>query len=255
MPAKKTSAQRIAAASSSEAIVIYSGGQDSTTCLFWALKRFSKIRALTFDYGQRHAIELDCAKKLCARLKIEQKVISMNFLSELSENALTNKQIPIEMSSSSALQKEFEFLPSTFVPGRNALFLNLAVAYGISRGIKNYVIGVCEADYSGYPDCRETFVKQMETALSLAVDKKLQFHTPLMYLTKAETFHMAEELDCLRDVIENSHTCYAGKRDELHAWGYGCGTCPACKLRKKGFEEFLERKKHYGKSLGQSPSL
>lgn len=215
-----------------KALIILSGGQDSTTCLFWALDKFDSIEAISFDYGQRHHIELKMAEDLCKRKNIPWKLVDLNFLSQLSDNALTNKDRSVQGNEG------MNNLPSTFVPGRNALFFTVAVSYGVPKGIFNFVTGVCQTDYSGYPDCREIFVQAMEKSLGLAVDSKIQIHTPLMHLTKAETFQMADQLKALEDVIEFSHTCYLGERGHKHQWGYGCGECPACLLRKKGFEEF-----------------
>jgi 7-cyano-7-deazaguanine synthase len=219
----------------SQALVVFSGGQDSTTVLYWALKRYSQVDAITFDYGQRHRIEIECAQNLCRRLGVPQQLVNLDFLRDFTPNALTHSSV--EIRSKGALKD----LPSTFVPGRNALFLTLAAAAAIAKSIENIVIGVCQTDYSGYPDCREAFVKSMQESLSLAMDHKLTVHTPLMHQTKAETFQMAKDLGVLESVLEDSHTCYEGNRKERHPWGYGCGKCPACELRKKGYNEFLAR--------------
>ena len=216
----------------SKALVIFSGGQDSTTCLFWALKKFKHVEAITFDYGQRHRIELECARKLCERFGVEQKVVAMDFLSSLAPSALTQSSGELKVDGG------FNNLPSTFVPGRNILFLTLAAAFAAPRDIRDLVVGVCETDFSGYPDCREDFVASMENSLSQGLGVALQIHRPLMRLSKAETFQLASDLGHLNDVVEGSHTCYEGQRNTLHSWGYGCGMCPACVLRKKGFEEF-----------------
>lgn len=216
------------------ALVFLSGGQDSTTCLYWARKKFSQVSALSFDYGQKHRVELECAQKIAAQLGIEQKVLDVSFYKDLNANALSDATLPVTADGG------FKNLPSTFVPGRNAFFLSVAVSYGIPRGIQHYVLGACETDFSGYPDCREEFVQSMQKAMSLAVDCTLQFHTPLMRLTKAQTFGLARELNCLDVVVNDTHTCYNGVRTERHAWGYGCGECPACVLRKKGFAEYLK---------------
>ena len=215
-----------------KALVIFSGVQDSTTCLFWALKRFDHVEALTFNYGQRHFIELDCARRICARHNVLQTEVSMNFLNELSSNALTDSSLVVSGTCG------FQNLPSTFVPGRNILFLTLAASFAAPRGISNVIMGICESDYSGYPDCRENFIASMQQSLSLGLDYTIQIHRPLMNLTKAQTFAMADKLGVLDEVLRESHSCYQGVRDTLHAWGYGCGTCPACELRKRGFEEF-----------------
>lgn len=220
------------------ALVVFSGGQDSTTCLYWAKNKFNDVQALTFDYGQRHRVELDCAKNICENLSVEQKVLSTNALKELSSNALTNYDVDVQVSGG------LNNLPSTFVPGRNALFLTLAAAYALPLKITDIVIGACETDFSGYPDCRNEFIRSMEKSLSLAMDTSINIHTPLMFLDKRQCFSLAQSLGCLEDVIENTHTCYHGDRSNRHDWGYGCGDCPACSLRQKGFEAFTKEFHH-----------
>jgi 7-cyano-7-deazaguanine synthase len=219
----------------SSALVLLSGGQDSFTSFYWAKKNFEKIYAMSFDYGQRHKVELGCAEALCARENVEWTSVDLQFLNSLNSNALTNPAEAI------LPQGSFNNLPSTFVPGRNILFLSVAASWALPRGISHLVIGACETDYSGYPDCRENFMKKMAVALSAGLDSSLEIHTPLMHLTKAQTFELARELEKLEDVLELSHTCYAGERSVRHAWGYGCGECPACVLRRKGYEEFIEQ--------------
>jgi len=214
------------------ALVILSGGQDSATCLYWALKNFSEVEAITFDYGQRHRVELECAYELSRKNSIKHTLIPINSLSALGANALVDSSQKVQPTGG------FQNLPSTFVPGRNALFLTLAAAYAGPRGISNLIIGACETDFSGYPDCRDVFIQSMETSLRLAMDFEFVIHRPLMKLNKAETFKMADELGALKSIVESTHTCYEGVRSELHAWGYGCGQCPACHLRRNGFEEF-----------------
>ena len=218
---------------SGSALVIFSGGQDSTTCLYWALKKYDHVQAITFDYRQRHRTELECAQRICERLDIPQKVVNIDFLSTFHKNALTSDDV--EMNLDGGLNN----LPSTFVPGRNALFFTIGAALAVSRGIDTLVSGVCQTDYSGYPDCREDFVRAQEKTLSLAMGSPIRIEAPLMNLTKAETFRLAADLGELKSVVEDSHTCYEGDRTQLHAWGYGCGKCPACVLRRRGFEEFL----------------
>ena len=215
-----------------DALVIFSGGQDSAICLYWAKKNFSNVQALTFDYGQRHHVEIECAVKICRDLKVPQKIVSLDMLAQLNSNALTDSNVEVKHDGG------FHELPSTFVPGRNALFLTLAASFAVPRGMQNLVMGVCQTDYSGYPDCRQDFISSMEKSLGLALDTSLKVHTPLMHLTKAETFALAVELSCLEIVISDTNTCYKGERKVLHAWGYGCAECPACLLRKKGFEEY-----------------
>jgi 7-cyano-7-deazaguanine synthase len=216
----------------SSALVIFSGGQDSTTCLHWALKKYDYVEAITFDYKQRHILELKCAEAICKKLNVIQTSVNIDFLSTFHKNALTHSDVKVELDGG------LNNLPSTFVPGRNALFITVAAALAVSRGMNTLVAGVCQTDFSGYPDCREDFIRSQEQTLSLAMGSKVYLQTPLMNLTKAETFKLANDLGALSSVIEDSHTCYEGDRTHLHAWGYGCGSCPACLLRKKGFEEY-----------------
>jgi 7-cyano-7-deazaguanine synthase len=216
----------------SHALVIFSGGQDSTTCLLWALRNFDKVETLNFHYGQRHSIEQQCAEKIAKKLNVAYQEVDLSFLKELSPNALTSQN---EIS----LEGGFKNLPSTFVIGRNALFLTVATSWGLARGIEDYVFGACQVDYSGYPDCRQSFIDSQAQTLSLATDSAVKIHTPLMNLSKAKTFQLAQELGALDLVLEETHTCYMGERSVKHEWGYGCGTCPACGLREKGYKEFL----------------
>ena len=203
------------------ALVLFSGGQDSTACLAWALNNFDEVIAFTFDYDQRHKIELIQALKICKMLDVEQETMKIDIFSQLSENSLTH-DLEITPGTNSKL-------PSTFVPGRNLVFLSLAAAKAYQLGIKDIVIGVCQTDYSGYPDCRENFIKSMEKTISLSMDTEFRIHTPLMFLSKGETVLMMNDLGKL-DWLKETHTCYEGKRP-------ACGKCPACLLRLKGFEE------------------
>ena len=203
------------------ALVLFSGGQDSTACLAWALNNFDEVIAFTFDYDQRHKIELIQALKICKMLDVEQEAMKIDIFSQLSENSLTH-DLEITPGTNSKL-------PSTFVPGRNLVFLSLAAAKAYQLGIKDIVIGVCQTDYSGYPDCRENFIKSMEKTISLSMDTEFRIHTPLMFLSKGETVLMMNDLGKL-DWLKETHTCYEGKRP-------ACGKCPACLLRLKGFEE------------------
>ena len=204
------------------ALVLLSGGQDSTTCLAQALRDFPKqVEAVAFDYGQRHKIELKCAQKIARMADVSIKIINVKLLSQLTNNALTNSKLKIKTPKNK--------LPNTFVPGRNLLFLNLASIYAKQKGIKKIYMGVCQTDYSGYPDCRDEFIRSCNQTLNLALDDELEIITPLMWLTKAETVKLMQDLGCL-DWLKYSHTCYYGKRP-------ACGECPACRLRKKGFEE------------------
>jgi 7-cyano-7-deazaguanine synthase len=228
------------------AIVLFSGGQDSTVCLAWALERFSRVETIGFDYGQRHAIELSVRPRLrekmaalnsgwAARLG-DDHTIKLDALAAISDTALT-RQTAIEIADSG--------LPTTFIPGRNLMFFCFAGALAYRRGARHLVAGMCETDYSGYPDCRDDTIKAMQVALTLGLDKRVAIHTPLMWIDKAETFALAVEIggEAFLDlVIEDSHSCYLGDRATRHDWGYGCGTCPACQLRAQGFAKFKSRK-------------
>jgi 7-cyano-7-deazaguanine synthase len=224
------------------ALVLFSGGQDSATCLAWALARFARIETLGFSYGQRHLIELDSRAKLIDGLKAlnpdwaarigDSHTLDIPTLGVISDTALT-RDVAIEMGTGG--------LPNTFVPGRNLVFLTFAAALAYRRGITDIIGGMCETDYSGYPDCRNHTIQALQTALNLGMDRRFELHTPLMWRDKAATWALADELggQGLVDLIrEHSHTCYLGERGALHDWGYGCGKCPACELRAKGWREF-----------------
>ena len=216
------------------ALVLLSGGQDSTTCLAWALERYSYVETLGFFYGQRHAVELTCRLRVRERLACEQlgpdHVLDISAgLSALGATAMTG-EIEIAMTA--------EGLPNTFVPGRNLLFLTYAGALAYRRGLRRIVAGVCETDYSGYPDCRDDTIKAMQVALNLGMQKRFVLETPLMWIDKAQTWAMAETLGIVDLVIEETHTCYLGDRSHRNAWGYGCGSCPACVLRSEGFAKW-----------------
>lgn len=230
--------------SSDTALVLFSGGQDSTVCLAWALERFTQVETIGFDYGQRHAVELQMRAPLREKLAAlkpewaerlgEDHVVRIDALAAISETALT-RDMQIEMGENG--------LPTTFVPGRNLVFLSFAGAVAYRRGAKHLVAGMCETDYSGYPDCRDETIKTMQRALSLGMDRELAVHTPLMRVDKAGTFAMALEIGgnpLLELVVEDTHSCYLGDRTHRHPWGYGCGTCPACQLRAAGFAKFKE---------------
>jgi 7-cyano-7-deazaguanine synthase len=233
---------------SETALVLFSGGQDSTVCLAWALERFSRVETIGFDYGQRHAVELSIRARLrekmaalnsgwAARLG-DDHMIKLDALATISDTALT-RQTAIEIADSG--------LPTTFVPGRNLMFFCFAGALAYRRGARHLVAGMCETDYSGYPDCRDDTVKAMQVALTLGLDKRVAIHTPLMWIDKAETFALAVEIggEAFLDLlIEDSHSCYLGDRSRRHDWGYGCGTCPACQLRAQGFAKFKTSKRH-----------
>ena len=227
---------------SETALVLFSGGQDSTTCLAWALERFSRVETVGFDYGQRHRVELEVRPRIRAeigRLKAEwdarlgeDHLVRLDALAAISETALT-RDVAIEIGESG--------LPTTFVPGRNLVFLSLAGAIAYRRGAGHIVAGMCETDYSGYPDCRDETVKAMGRALELGMDRRFEVHTPLMWIDKAGTFALAQELGgdaLIRLVVAETHSCYLGDRLHRHAWGYGCGKCPACRLRAEGWKKW-----------------
>ncbi|WP_120465031.1 7-cyano-7-deazaguanine synthase QueC [Paenibacillus aceti] len=209
-----------------KAVVVFSGGQDSTTCLFWALQQFREVEAVTFDYGQRHKLEIECAKEIAAELGVKLTVLDMSLLGQITQNSLTNSNMPI-------VQEEGQ-LPSTFVEGRNHLFLSFAAVFAKGRSARHLVTGVCETDFSGYPDCRDAFVKSLNVTLNLAMDYNFVIHTPLMWIDKAETWKLADELGAFDFVRERTLTCYNG------IIGDGCGECPACKLRRAGLEKYLK---------------
>jgi len=227
-------------APSETAVVLFSGGQDSTTCLFWALTRFDTVRALGFDYGQKHAVETEQARKIAETAGVPFDVVDLQ--GTMSGSALTEHEKDI-----SAAHERNDDLPASFVPGRNALFLSVAASYAYTRGITDLVGGMCQTDYSGYPDCRRVFIDAMQTSLSLATDEDLRIHTPLMYRTKAETWKMAADLgvvagcDVLETVRVMSHTDYNGDRSHLNEWGYGMLDNPASKLRAEGWREAKEK--------------
>lgn len=223
------------------ALVLFSGGQDSTTCLAWALERFERVETVGFDYGQRHAVELACRPRVLERMRAGQPhwaarigadhVLDLGLINALSETALT-RDVAIGMQA--------DGLPNTFVPGRNILFLSVAAMTAYRRGIRHIVGGMCETDFSGYPDCRDDAIKALQVALNVGMASSFVLHTPLMWLDKAATWRLARDLggDALIDIIrQDTHTCYHGDRSP-HDWGAGCGTCPACALRRKGYEAF-----------------
>lgn len=216
------------------AVVVLSGGQDSMTCLALARVNAPKVHAISFDYGQRHKVELQAAATICEKWNVPHTVVEVGALRSLVTSALTNTTDNV-----SANHPRLKNLPASFVPARNALFLTLAHAYAQEIGAGFVYTGVCQTDYSGYPDCRDVFVLKLQKALNVGYEADIKFETPLMYVNKAATFRMAHELGVLPDIIEHSHTCYNGERDKVHAWGRGCGECPACKLRAKGWDEFL----------------
>jgi 7-cyano-7-deazaguanine synthase len=224
------------------ALVLFSGGQDSTACLAWALARFARVETIGFDYGQRHRIELDCRADVRAALAAlrpewaarlgDDHLLDLSLLGQVSDTALTSER---------AIELQAGGLPNTFVPGRNLLFLGFAATIAYRRGASVLVGGMCETDYSGYPDCRDNTLKAMQVALSLGLAAPMTIDTPLMFLTKAQTWALTEALGgaALVDVVvERTHTCYLGERGARHPWGYGCGHCPACSLRAAGWDEY-----------------
>ncbi|PQJ36329.1 7-cyano-7-deazaguanine synthase QueC [Salinibacter sp. 10B] len=218
----------------SDALVLFSGGQDSTTCLFWAKDHFETVRAVGFDYGQKHKVELEQAEHIADRAGIPFTVLDLD--GTLEGSALTEPDTEIN----TAHEKD-ERLPASFVPGRNALFLSLAASHAYNHDITDLVGGMCQTDYSGYPDCRRVFIDSMETSLSLALDVDVRIHTPLMYLTKAETWKLANDLGVLDIVRRESHTDYNGDRSQFNEWGYGKLDNPASKLRAAGYREAKEK--------------
>jgi 7-cyano-7-deazaguanine synthase len=229
------------------ALVLFSGGQDSTVCLAWALARFARVETVGFAYGQRHAVELEVRPRIRASLAAldaswqarlgDDHTVALDALAAISDTALT-RETAIEIADNG--------LPTTFVPGRNLIFFAFAAALAYRRGARHLVAGMCETDYSGYPDCRDDTVKAMQVALTLGLDKRVTIHAPLMWIDKAETFALAEELGgqpFLDLVVEETHSCYLGDRTQRHEWGYGCGECPACQLRAQGFARFMSRRK------------
>jgi 7-cyano-7-deazaguanine synthase len=213
-----------------KALVLFSGGQDSTTCLFWAKEKFDQVESIGFNYGQRHELELENAKSIALLADVPYYITEINTLSDISKNALTSSNIEVEKGINPGST------PNTLVEGRNLLFLTYAAIYAKHKQIKNLVMGVGQTDYSGYPDCRNEFIQSAQKTLSLAIDYKLTIHTPLMWKSKAETWQLADELNVLEIVRNKTLTCYNGILAD------GCGTCPACILRKKGYEEYQNLK-------------
>jgi 7-cyano-7-deazaguanine synthase len=225
------------------ALVLFSGGQDSTVCLAWALQRFAKVETIGFDYGQRHKVELDVRPRVREAMAAldpvwaerlgEDHVLPLETLGKISDTALT-RETAIAMADND--------LPTTFVPGRNLIFFAFAGALAYRRGAKHIVAGMCETDYSGYPDCRDDTIKAMQVALTLGMDRRFVLHTPLMWIDKAETFALAQEIGgekFLNLVVEETHSCYLGDRSRHHEWGFGCGECPACQLRAAGWKKWM----------------
>ena len=226
------------------ALVLFSGGQDSATCLAHALEKYQRVETVGFDYGQRHSVELQVRLKVLAKLRAQfpqwagklgqDHLLDLSVLGQVSETSLTREM---------AFSMEHSGLPNTFVPGRNLMFVTLAAAIAYRRGLEVIVTGVCETDFSGYPDCRDDTMKAMQLAVSLGMDRRFLIETPLMWIDKAATWQLAQDLGGERLVnliVEDTHTCYLGDREHRHEWGYGCGQCPACELRRRGWERWHE---------------
>lgn len=211
------------------AVVVLSGGQDSTTCLLLALKKYTNVKAITFSYGQRHIGGVQVSKEICKDLGVEQKVITLDFMNEITKSALLNTNEKIS-------QADNDHFPNAFVPGRNLIFLSLAAIYAYSLGYYHVITGVCQTDFSGYPDCRDTFVRSLNTTVNLAIDTNLSIDTPLMWKDKSQTWEIADRLGKLDYIRENTLTCYEGVK------GDGCGKCPACVLRQQGLKKYINRR-------------
>ncbi len=210
-----------------EALVVFSGGQDSTTCLFWALKHFEKVHTITFYYGQKHSLEIEMARSIAEDAGVDFHLEDVSFIGSLGSNSLTDTSIVMDS------EKPSDTFPNTFVPGRNLFFLSIAAVYARERGIRHIVTGVSQTDFSGYPDCRDSFVKSLNVTLNLAMDDQFVIHTPLMWLDKAQTWEMADRLGVLDFVRRKTLTCYNGIP------GDGCGHCPACRLRNDGLDRYI----------------
>jgi len=215
-----------------EVLVVFSGGQDSTTCLFWAKKHFKKVYALSFLYGQKHQNEVELARRITEDAGVEFKVMDVSFIGHLGANSLTDTSIVMDQ------EKPVDSYPNTFVPGRNLFFLSIAAVYAREKGINHIVTGVSQTDFSGYPDCRDVFIKSLNVTLNLAMDEQFVIHTPLMWIDKAETWALADDLGVLDLIRKETLTCYNGIP------GDGCGHCPACRLRREGLEKYLASKEH-----------
>lgn len=212
------------------AVVVFSGGQDSTTCLFWALEKFDHVELVTFDYNQRHSLEIEVAKEIAEEQGLRHHILDMSLLNQLAPNALTRDDIEVKNA-------EDDGLPNTFVPGRNLLFLSFATILAKQIDAKHIITGVCETDFSGYPDCRDIFTKSLNVTLNLSMDEDFIIHTPLMWLNKEETWELADRLGVFEYIREKTLTCYNGVR------GAGCGECPACQLRQRGLDQYVTKRK------------
>ena len=221
----------------SSALVVFSGGQDSTTCLAWAKSRYDHVETITFDYHQKHSIEIEQAKKIASILNVPNYVVTIDIFAQLGDSALLDINKDQDINAAHHAKPN---LPDSFVPNRNAMFFTIAHAYAQKQGLDHIITGINQTDYSGYPDCREAFVKSLEQSLNMGSESNIEFKYPLIELTKAEIFKLAKDEGVLDLIIEESHTCYNGNRSIKHAWGYGCGECPACGLREQGYLIYLE---------------
>ncbi len=212
------------------ALVCLSGGQDSTTCLYWALKHFTHVEAVCFSYGQKHALEVEVARRIAEKAGVAFSLLDLSLLGQMTHNALTDASVVMDK------EKQADALPNTFVPGRNMLFLTLAAVKAYEKGIRNLVTGVSQTDFSGYPDCRDTFIRSLNVSLNLAMESQFVIHTPLMWLDKEQEWELADELGVFDIVRNETLTCYNGVMAD------GCGECPACKLRRAGLERYLSRR-------------
>lgn len=213
-----------------EALVVFSGGQDSTTCLYWALRHFESVHTLTFYYGQKHSLEVEMARKIAEKAGVDFNLMDVSFIGRLGANSLTDASIAMDQV------KPADSFPNTFVPGRNLFFLSIAAVYARERGINNIVTGVSQTDFSGYPDCRDAFIKSLNVTLNLAMDEQFVIHTPLMWIDKEQTWALADELGVLELVRNETLTCYNG------VLGDGCGHCPSCRLRNEGLQKYLAKR-------------
>lgn len=213
-----------------KAVVVFSGGQDSTTCLFWAKARYEEVIAVSFDYGQKHIMELECAKAICKKYEIKHHIMDLSLLNQLAPNSLTRAEIAVDKEAPE------EGTPNSFVDGRNLLFLSFVAVYAKQHGIHDIITGVSQSDFSGYPDCRDVFIKSLVTTLDLAMDYHFEIITPLMWIDKEETWELADQLGVFDLIREETLTCYNG------VIGSGCGECPSCKLRQRGLEHYMKRR-------------
>ena len=215
-----------------KALVVFSGGQDSTTCLFWAIRNFKEVHTITFTYGQKHSAEVDMAREIAGMAGVDFHLVDIGQIASIGRNSLTDSSIAMDQ------KKPADCCPNTFVPGRNLFFISIAAVYGREMGIYDIVTGVSQTDFSGYPDCRDSFIRSLNVTLNLAMDEQFVLHTPLMWIDKAQTWELADRLGVLDLVREKTLTCYNGIP------GDGCGHCPACKLRNEGLEKYLDSKKN-----------